>query len=808
MNINAQELFLVKKNMKFGETKPQTAPTPTTEPPVSSPVAKMSALEAQAQSNIAFQAVKMPHFNKSLADKAREAAMTGMAALMLATSTGGLQSCSPGDDIVQQEVNVTIDMDAFMAAMQTIIDNQKAQLEEQKLTNELLRLNNEILLENQSILMDLYKQGKLTLEQVTALQSTVATGLSAVYAQLKENGATQSEILATVQEINEKFADVQDRLAKGEITFEQAMDEIAGILGSIDNSLKAIYNKLNSYEDILYKLVDLGKLTLDEAQETNAKFDDAYALLEKGLISQTEFNKMIFSALVENNVYNKLMLEQMKKNGMTEREAVNAINKLIAEVKDGKKTYEQGVAEIMKLLGSIDETLKDVLAELKGLRKDLREFRKEYANTERVQIDLLFRSLVEDKKQTALQDSILNNQKGMAEDLAAIKVNSDSMVVVLKDDSKYNELMNTLKNMDQNSQEFYNEVEAWAAIGVDIRDILLKHAQDSKLGQQAIIGSINANTMAVLNNGAKLSQISTGLCIITKYLPNLDTSDIEAKLDELKAAVDNNTDATNNNTEVVSKGLDEVGAKLDAILAKLDKVIDGMGALATNYADMKENWGAALAMLGDITNDLKEIKANQVAGNEVLVKIEANMRRLESAQQLANSYLYISLQKQDKLQEAMENIEGAGGMTQAEFKEAVKELAPELFGDIEALLAEVRDDVANMDETVGRIEDKLAQQKDYAAQLDRLININDSIYNFLKNADFTDPAVREKLDTIIKNQEQFKCDCECGKDSGKTDESVEDLEDIFGTGNQAAINQDEMYDAFVAMMKANPNLFS
>ena len=462
----------------------------------------------------------------------------------------------------------------------------------------------------------------------------------------------------------------------------------------------------------------------------------------------------------------------------------------------------------MKLLGSIDGTLKDILAEIKGLRNDMNENFVDLRATQKEQIIFMSKIFEENQNQTALLDSLNNNQKGMAENVEIIANNSNEIVGILKDDSKYNELMNTLKNMDQDGDEFRLEAKKWLELGVDIREILLKHAQDSKLGQQAMIGAINANTKVAMSINAKMDGVNNKLNFVVKYLPTIDNSDIKDAVNGLKDAIDNNTSATNKNTEALEEGLGNVENKLDIIISKFDAVINGINGLATNFADMKENWGAALAMLGDITNDLKEIKANQVAGNEVLVKIEANMRRLESAQQLANSYLYISLQKQDKLQEAMENIEGAGGMTQAEFKEAVRELAPELLGDIEALLTEVRDDVANMDETVGRIEDKLAQQKDYAAQLDRLININDSIYNFLKNADFTDPAVREKLDTLIEKQYQFKCDCECGKDSGKTDESVEDLEDIFGTGNSASIDKEDMFKAFATLVKANPHLYS
>ena len=140
MNINAQELFLVKKNMKFGETtKPETTTQTTTEPPISAPSPKMNALDAQAQSNISFQAIKMP----AKVQKGLTRAM--IAAALFAGAGTSITSCKPEKDEIIQ--NVTVDLSAFTNVMQGIYDAQQKMLAEQKITNELLRTNNAILLE-------------------------------------------------------------------------------------------------------------------------------------------------------------------------------------------------------------------------------------------------------------------------------------------------------------------------------------------------------------------------------------------------------------------------------------------------------------------------------------------------------------------------------------------------------------------------------------------------------------------------------------------------------------------------------------
>ena len=654
MNINAQELLLVKRNLKMGEPKPQTA-AQMMEQPVEAPVVKMSALEAQAQNNIAFQAMPV-----AVKKTVQTLIVAGAAALGLAT----LQSCEPNEDIITQQVDVKVDMELFSTYMQQILDNQNAMLEQQKITNELLMLNNSILLDNQAILMDIYKNGKMTLEQVTEFQGIVAGGLSNIYAQLKENGATDKEIL-------EKLGQVEEQLA-----------------------------------------------------------------------------------------------------GLRE------------DYKAGRLSYEELVRETNKILGSIDGSLKEILAEVKAFRNEMNMHMEDLKNTQKDQIHIMFDMYSEDKNQTALLEKLNQNQADMNGKVDVIAANSFDIVEILKDETKFKALMEQLKNMqageEQNDAEFLAEVQKWNKLGVDIKAILQKFAKDNKDGQNAMIGAINANTMWVMALNQKMGDVSHKLGIVVKFLPNLDQSEIKDAINELKEAVDNNTVATDKNTEALYNGYENIEGKLDVIIGQLNTVIENTAGLSQFFADTKENWATALALLGENTNDLKEIRKNQEVGNETLARIEQRMKDLEQAQQTTNSYAYITNQKLDGLKDLIANLEGAGGMTPEQFKEAVKEVAPELLGDIEALLAEVKDEVKDMNGVVKGIDGKLDNLKDYSNQLGRLININDSILQFLKNADFSDPAVLEKLDTIIENQDKFKCDCECNHDSGKTDESVEDLEDIFG----------------------------
>ena len=173
----------------------------------------------------------------------------------------------------------------------------------------------------------------------------------------------------------------------------------------------------------------------------------------------------------------------------------------------------------------------------------------------------------------------------------------------------------------------------------------------------------------------------------------------------------------------------------------------------------------------------------------MLESFKAEFKEIKEAQNLANSYLYILTQKANDLEEAIKAIDVdvnvAGGMTRDEFLEAMEirdAKAAEAFKKFieEYNFNNVPGDVQTIKEFLEEINAKVETQKDYSAQLDRIIALEGDILDFLKNADFSNPEALAKLDEIITLIKNFKCNCECNHDSGSTNEGVEDLEDIFG----------------------------
>ena len=193
MNINAQDLMLINKNMRFGETKPSSQPaSPVTEPPVTKPESGLSALEAQAQNNINFQGGASKAAQSVLAKLRNKSATYLLAGMMAVAAPAMMTSCS--ESYSYSYVN----MDEFFKYMQQQNDKLDAILEELKLSRQVQEESLAIQKENQAILMQMYETQQLTYQEVQNISNTLTTGIADITSYLKAQGATDAEILEQI----------------------------------------------------------------------------------------------------------------------------------------------------------------------------------------------------------------------------------------------------------------------------------------------------------------------------------------------------------------------------------------------------------------------------------------------------------------------------------------------------------------------------------------------------------------------------------------------------------------------------------
>lgn len=715
MKINAQEILLLNKNMKFGSklgeepatdsqnqtqatfkaepsapitnpvevaskqflnTEPnapteQQAPAfkaeptaPVVEQTETKPVTGLNALDVQGKNNIAFQGVTMPNTLKR-----------GLSKMMFVLALGGsmaatnaLTSCGE----YNQEVSVVVDMKAFAEAMASLRTELAAIREQLEISNQLQTEIRDIETENQTYLKALYENSKLTLDQVKSLSSTVSYGIYSITEELKENGATEKEILATLKDVRSQVNVIMTQLDAGVITFDEAMKQITDILGSIDNTLKSILEQVTGIRD-----------------DMNANHEEYMEAKEKEL--------KYLSGIYKNGKINNYQLYNLNAG-------VDSLNAKISN----------------------------------------------------------------------------------------LEANSNELLEIAKDSTKYNELMAKLDELNFNEIDYQKFEQMFKLLNMNLQNALRQYNEDNKKGQQALINAINSFKATYINmeihQSKQLDNISRKLTFIANYLPNMNQDDIKAAIEELTNALNNNTGAIEENTEIIGEGLDSVNAKLDALLQKMDVVIGKLSGFERYYADQNEKWNAVLKQLGNVNNSLVNIKKEQQFTNTLLMSFKDDFASLKKAANTANTYLSILVQKQDELEEALKNINMDGGMTRDEFLSAMKERDEErdtkLAADFEKFIQDygfdkVPGDVQTIKDLISEIKDAVQNQKDYSGQLDTIINYENDIYTFLKNMDFSDPNCVAKLDKIINILENFKCNCECGKGSDKNDESIKDIEDMF-----------------------------
>ncbi len=682
MNINAQELTLVRKNMKFGETQTTTPqPTTVTEPPVTKPESGLNALEAQAQNNIAFQGVKMPQTIKK-----------GMGKMMLlatlAVGSLGLASC---------------DKDPY------VVEGDPVHI---------------------------------------------------------ENNVSVSVDFSLVQELINQMK--EDR----EIDKQQHAELMAAITS-------------------------------------------IYSLLERGEISEGEYRKQLFLVLARIEYNQEKQYAQLIANGKSQEEANAILSRIeagqidiLARLEKGEITFQEARAEWEKLLGSIDASLKDILGEVRGLRKDMNRnffvFAKAFGNYAKNMREFANASLENDEKQIALLDSLNNNQKETTAKVDSLIAVNNEILEVVKDPTKFNELMTKLDSMARDDEEYQTWLKQFAnEYKLDLTQLLEDWKKDNERAQKATIGAIN-NVAHKLDRLATI--VKTGLrnandklSFIARYLPQLKNDPaLKAEIEKLADAIEKNTAAVEENTTITEEGLtgienelSDVNGKLDTIIGKFDTVIDQTAGLTDYFTQQQINWTDALKNLEKGNQILDDIRTNGKITNGYLEGYKAEFQEVKENQKLSNSYLYILVQKQGDLEKAIKelNIDVNGGMTREEFVSAMEERDAKLAAEFKEFIKDygfdkVPGNVQTIADLLGEVKDAINNQKDYSGQLDRIVGLEEKIYNFLENMDLSNPADSAKLDKLITILENWKHNCDCVHDNNSSDkenndESVKDLEDTF-----------------------------
>lgn len=422
MKINANELLLLNKKVRFGEeagkpAQPQIIEQPTTQE--TNPQAGMNALMFQGMNNVVSNpqlATNLSVMREEVAEEGQQTvkndtqdeasplktnvafqgkasrfkniAMSALMGLMTLGAASTLQSCQPDVNVSQ---SVDIDMTAItemIAQMQALMQQMK---EQQEITNSQLQTMNAYLLQ----LMQEVQNGNINQEQfyqkMYAYMIQNESNQEIIIQQLVNNGKSQDEA-------NKLIQDLIAKVDAGIISAQQAMETIQNLLGDIKGLLGQVLSSLTKAENDRAELIELAKqgnantsTLIDKADEfiessnaANTKLDEIKSSIEKAnMDSNANFDAVVKTLNMNKDqligVMMKLGYTQAKIQKMTAGQIIAAIkentqvtknnnatlNEILAEVKSGKLSAEEASKKIINLLENIQKSLDQVIVSIK-----------------------------------------------------------------------------------------------------------------------------------------------------------------------------------------------------------------------------------------------------------------------------------------------------------------------------------------------------------------------------------------------------------------------------------------------------------
>lgn len=529
----------------------------------------------------------------------------------------------------------------------------------------------------------------------------------------------------------------------------------------------------------LYKQMLEQKAISNETQAEMLKYlQFIYTEVQDGNMTQKEFQKSVYEYMIQDSEMQKLILDQLVENGKSQEEANEWLQDLIDDVRAGQIDYKEAVKELMKILGSIDGTLTDILAEIKGLREDINKNHQEYIALKEEDLEMLAKLFNQGQINQSYLAALTHNTNIANEYLAKIKANTEELKAIFTDKDKYNKFMADLKALMPSDIDYAKFEAMFATYGLKIEDVL--NMSSEKL--VALLENWMKNDLANETKQNELLDSMNKKLAILENLPDWNFDGVQAAIDSLRAAMQ----ADNKDIMALIK---DVIMKMDEVIAKLDTMVENTDVIVKNMNNQQANWDAALKLFGENNQLLKDIKNGQKVTNEQLAGFDKNFDEIAKNQKTQISYLNILINDVAGLRKAVEELELTvnveGGMTREDLESVLAERDPKMLESFEALIKKygfdkVPGDVQTIKDLLGDLEDLVANQTDYSEQLGKIIALEGDILNFLKGLDFSDPAALAKLDKIITLLENWKCNCECGTPAeDKNDESIKDLEDMF-----------------------------
>ena len=581
-------------------------------------------------------------------------------------------------------------------------------------------------------------------EQMISKQDELLETNKAGFKELIELGKISDEKLDKIIAQNNALIEYSAKASEERKAIKEAIEK-ANFGGDADFSV--IVETLNLNKDALIKA--LQQMGCSLSQIINMSKDEIIAAIDKNTEMTEKGNKLLSQISCQLTVLPKLLEEGKITNAQLEK-IYQALNN-ITFPEGGDGNYSPAIInklqEILDQLNAIQNTLNEILKKVDDIATNFSEFRNDYNENKVKEFEMMGSLIQENKIQTSILEQMKETQNNMEVNLNGIKKNTDLLLEIVKDDSKHQELINAIKNIDININ---TELDAEALkamfkqLGIELADVL-------KMSQADLLAAIKKFEQTYIETEAEnLAQLKS----INSKLDDIKNFNAVAK-DEIVAAIKNINISGGDGDVIVNVDLSKIEAKIDQVISlltsELKEIASQLSKTNAYLASYETKWNSTLNMLENFEDKFSTIINNQNVAQKTLDSL---------------------LEEVKKIKAAFENFQassGCEGITPEELEAMWQKYDEANYNRFKALIENLdikSCDHSTIEDLLKSIDAKLDAQKDYSDILNQILAKLDGI-------DLTNQQLAE-IKELLKN---FKCNCECG---GTHEGVLGDLDNILG----------------------------
>ena len=530
----------------------------------------------------------------------------------------------------------------------------------------------------------------------------------------------------------------------------------------VDIGIKLSYDQ-DQWNSMYNAMMEKWQMMLEQQQITNEQLAQMsqymlqmMQMIQDGQITAEEFYEKMYEFMINDANNQQTIIDLLIQNGKTQEEANQLIQDLIDKVTSGQMSAAEAMQKIMEELGNIGVALDGILDQLKTLYEELVAFRNDYNEGKEQTLGMLGNIYEQGTINTEILLSMNDNIAQLTKNFQEFQASFEDFKMSVQEN--HEELIEQLGKLEEGSIDYQRFEDMFKLLGLTITDAI-------NMSKEELLAKIEEfeNTYILTEEAQTqlLQKINNDVNLIVNF-PGIDQSAIIE-------AIENLTDAVNSGNADITEELQTIQEQLNQIKAQIDEMMQAFADQATMVnaylESFNKQFGLALDMLTNLSGDMSELIFQQ---------------------NIANSYLNNLVKQVNELtviiNEIKESTDGSGSgegssITIEELENLLKNFGDDIYNKYEELIKnlgiQLGGSTATIENLLKEINEKMDNQKDYTEQLGRIIEL-------LEGIDLSAPEYSDKLDRIIELLENFKCNCNCGADSGDNEGIVGDLEDLLG----------------------------